>query len=341
MIKKYGFAVLAMIFFGVGVLLWKHFSKPLPIIDSLSDTEEPEAPTDSGVTSLPELTVGSLTITPDELKWELELHTIAPLLGEQKGQTGLDPITLPKEGESELRDRVISAVLERKIAYLYITEKSKNFDPSDPSRFTKCLSMMADITKENPNFFATRKSRERLKNKLCEQSVIEQFLDERVFNSIVISSTDVASYYRTHEKEFKKPLRVTMRQIVVATEAEAQQLRKEAKPSNFAELARKHSIAPESVKGGLLGPFSKEQLPTLFDIVFSMGIGQISGVIKSDFGFHLIMPIERHPAQTLSLSEASPQIKAEFQRTKKLEAYQKWLGVAMNTIPVTTTPSGL
>ena len=340
MIKKYGFAILAIIFFSLGILSWKHLSKPLPIMDSLPEENRDSSSSEKKATALPTLTVGSQIISPDDLQWEMDLHTVAPKFAADSGENS-GPVTVGEEIRPEFRDRVVSSVLERKIAFLYITEKLKNFDAEDPARFTKCVSMAREITGENPDFFASRKNRERLKNKLCEQSVIEQYLDERVFNAISVPQSEIASYYRTHEKDFRKPLRVTLRQIVVANEIDAQRLKKEAKPSNFSELARRFSITPEASKGGLIGPFSKEQLPTLFDIVFTMAVGEISGVVKSEFGYHIILLVEKFPAQTLSLTEASPQIRSEFQRTKRLEAYQKWLSAAMNSVPVTSTPSGI
>lgn len=338
--SKYGFYILAVFFFVMGVITWKHFSKPLPIMDSVPEENRESPELDKKTSSLPSLNVGSHTITPDDLQWEMDLHTKAPQFSTDYGEK-LGPISLPEESRQEFRDRIVSSVLERKIAFLYITEKLKNFDANDPSRFTKCVSLAREITEENTEFFSTRKNRERLKNKLCEQSVIEQYLEEKVFNSILVTPAEIASYYRTHQKEFRKPLRVTLRQIVVQSEAEAQRLKKEAKPSNFSELARNYSTTPEASKGGLVGPFSKEQLPTLFDIVFTMGINEISGVIKSEFGYHIMMLVEKFPAQTLNLAEASAQIKAEFQRKKRSEVYQKWLSAAMNSIPATSTPSGI
>jgi len=337
----YKMALWAILLMGIGVAIWKHLSKPLPLVENFSEEPERVSSSSAAKSTLPELNVGGQIITPDDLQWEIDLHTLAPKFSAESPTDKSEKVEVSDDNRSELRDRIISSVLERKISYLYITEKLKGFNSDDPARFTKCLAMVGEISKENPEFFASRKSHDRLKNKLCEQSVIEQYLDERVLNSVTVSPSEVASYYRTHEKEFKKPLRITLRQIVVATAQEAQTLRKEVKTSNFSELAQKHSMTPEAKKGGLLGPFSKEQLPTLFDIVFSMNVGEISGVIKSEFGYHIIMPIERHPAQTLSLAEASPQIQAEFQRSKRLEIYQKWLGTAMNAVSVITTPSGI
>jgi hypothetical protein len=339
---RFTLIILALILFGV--LIWKQVSKPLPIVESLVDTNEPSVHPQSESQGFPEVMVGSKTISPDDLQWELDLHTKVPKFLPDNDTKEKDPVVqlLDKLPEGpELRERIVSSVLERKIAYLYIEEKSRNFNLSDPHRFTKCLATVNEVAAENPEFFTRPKSRERLKTKLCEQSLIEQFLEERVFSQLSIAPSEINSYYRTHEKEFRKPNRIKLRQVVVAKDDEAQRIRKEIKSSNFSALARKYSITPEASNGGLIGPFSKEQLPSLFDMVFSMNIGEISGVIKSEYGFHIMMPVEKIPAQTLSLNEVAPQIRAEFKRTKRLDAYQKWLSTAMNAVPVTSPTSGI
>ena len=333
---------------GTGLLIWKIFSKPLASPDSILDDVDTQVTPHHETTSFPELTVGGAAITPAELQWEYDLHTVAPKfadsddifgLGAPSKDSPVDPVPL-LEGP-ELRERVIATVTERKILYRYIAEKVKTFDLGDPSRFTQCLSEVNDVAAANPKFFQSGMSRQYLKSKLCEQAIIEQYLNDQFFKSIDVSQAEIASYYRTHERDFKRPLRAKFRQIVVAKEDLAQELRRQVKPSNFEELAKKHSIAPEAAQGGLLGPFSKEQLPTLFDIVFAMDIGEISGVIKSEYGFHIIMATERIAPKTLSLNEATPVIKSELYRGKKLATYQKWLITAMNAISVTTPASGL
>jgi hypothetical protein len=331
-----------------GLIIWKVFSKPLPSPDSISDESETTKPLQHEAYQFPELTVGGATITPADLQWEYDLHTIAPKFADSDDSFGMaappkdtphEPMP-PPEG-IELRERVIASVTERKILYRYIAEKAPNFDLDNPSRFTHCLAQVNDVAAANPEFFQSGKSRERLKSKLCEQSIIEQYLNDYVFKSVDVDPSEIASYYRTHEKDFKRPMRARFRQIVVAKEDLAHELKKETKPSNFAALAKKHSITPEAAQGGLLGPFSKEQLPTLFDIVFAMDIGEISGVIKSEYGFHIIMPTERLAPQTLSLAEATPVIKSELLRGKKLDTYQKWLTTAMNAVSVTSPATGI
>jgi hypothetical protein len=332
----------------VGFCIWKFFSKPLPLPESLAEIpSSANSPSDNGVT-FPELVVGGTNISPDDLRWEFELHTSLPKFEDSDETFGVpvpqdkskpSPV-IPPEGP-ELRERVISSVIERKILYTYIKDKTPGFNLNDPGRYTKCLAQVNDVSAASPEFFSKPKSRERIKTKLCEQSIIEQYLAEQLFGGLTATPEEVQSYYRRHEKDFKKPARVILRQIVVADEAKAHALRKEVKPSNFIALARQNSMAPEATNGGLVGPFSKEQLPTLFDIAFSLGIGEISGVIKSEYGFHIMMPIERFPPQTQPLAEVSDAIRNDLTRTKKMEIYQKWLNAAMNAVSVTSPSSGV
>jgi hypothetical protein len=343
---KYTLISGALVIIGLGV--WKFFSKPLPLPESLTEIPTISTTKSKDNPTFPELVIGGSTISPDDLRWEFDLHTSLPKFEDTDETFGV-PVPqdkskptaiLPPEGP-ELRERVISSVIERKILYTYIKDKTPGFNLNDPGRYSKCLAQVNDVSAASPDFFAKPKSRERIKTKLCEQSIIEQYLAEQLFGGLSATPEEVQSYYRRHEKDFKKPARVILRQIVIADEAKAHELRKEVKSSNFIALARKHSITPEASNGGLVGPFSKEQLPTLFDIAFSLGIGEISGVIKSEYGFHIMMPIERFPPQIQPLAEVSEAIRNDLTRTKKLEIYQKWLNAAMNAVSVTSPSSGV
>ena len=59
--------------------------------------------------------------------------------------------------------------------------------------------------------------------------------------------------------------------------------------AEFAELARTHSDCPSGKSGGDLGPFGRGQMVGPFeDAAFSLAVGATSGVVETDFGFHLI-----------------------------------------------------
>ena len=68
-------------------------------------------------------------------------------------------------------------------------------------------------------------------------------------------------------------------------------------PAAFAELARTHSDCPSSSKGGDLGEFTHGQMVPEFDkVAFEQEVGTVSAPVKTQFGYHLILPVRKTPA---------------------------------------------
>ena len=99
---------------------------------------------------------------------------------------------------------------------------------------------------------------------------------------------EAKDYFEKHRDEFQQPEQIEIQQILVSKEDDAERLLKKLKEGgNFEDLARKFSISPDSNTGGRIKNLIKGTVPT-FDFAFKFKLGQISQVVKSNYGFHIV-----------------------------------------------------
>jgi len=159
----------------------------------------------------------------------------------------------------------------------------------------------------------------------------EELLAEKMIRRVARSrgetdEKEALRYYEAHQAEFQVPQKVRARQIIVADGEEAIQILKRLKRGErFEKVAREKSLGPEKEKGGDLGYFSQGEKPAEFDHVFAMGVGTISEVIKSPYGYHVFKLEEKIEPRQVPFKEARLRILQEIGQKKGEEEYQKWL----------------
>ena len=131
------------------------------------------------------------------------------------------------------------------------------------------------------------------------------------------SEQAIQAYYKQNIDQYKVQFRVHVEHILFKTtgktDAEVEEIRKKAekvlemakKGANFEELAKKYSEDDGTkAKGGDLGWIQKGQtVPEFENAAFALKKGEISGLVKSMFGFHIIKMIDREEARTKTLDE--------------------------------------
>jgi len=163
------------------------------------------------------------------------------------------------------------------------------------------------------------------KSELSRKLVAEKLIESQVYSNIKIEQGQLRSYYEEHKADFRHPVRVRARQIVVENMHDAQvviaELRRRA---DFAGLARKKSLSPDRETGGDLGYFSKGDMPQEFDVVFGMKPGSISPVVKTPYGYHVFKVEEIQKARDLSFEEAQPEVRKKLLAQTGEGAFTKW-----------------
>lgn len=157
-----------------------------------------------------------------------------------------------------------------------------------------------------------------------------------LLKELKVSLNEIKSYYAAHLEDFDVKERVRVRHIVTDSEEKAKDIHSRIlKGENFAKLAIDHSISPERARGGDLGYFSRGNFPKVFDdTCFNLKKGEISPVVKSDYGYHIFKLIDKKPAGKKDWEEVSAQIQQKLFEEKLKKIYDPWLGTVLKKAKV-------
>jgi peptidyl-prolyl cis-trans isomerase C len=160
-----------------------------------------------------------------------------------------------------------------------------------------------------------------------EQRAVSDLL-ARAVTSLPVSDKDVAAYYKDHTAELATPETVTLRQILVATENEAREARRRLSraPREFAALARQTSRGPEAETGGLMGTFSRGQLPAELEAAaFALPAGGTSDIVGTTLGYHVLRVEARQEAGPARLEDVQGRIRALLNRERSDRAVRQFV----------------
>ncbi|MDR5727211.1 MAG: peptidyl-prolyl cis-trans isomerase [Terriglobia bacterium] len=154
-----------------------------------------------------------------------------------------------------------------------------------------------------------------------------------------VSDADIQRYYNEHQQQFSVPEEVRVRHILIAVpqnvdaktvaaaQAKAEDILKQLKNgANFADLAKKYSDDPGSkTQGGELGFIQHGATVPAFDqAAFSLQPGQLSGVIHTQFGFHILQVEQKQPAHVKTVDEVHDLIMANLMQQAQAQAAQAY-----------------
>lgn len=160
---------------------------------------------------------------------------------------------------------------------------------------------------------------------LKKRVVVEAFLKKKIEDQANISDADLQKFYDQNKDKFNSGDQVRASHILVKSENEAQDILGQIKKgANFEALAKKNSVDSAGAKGGDLGWFGKgSMIPEFEKVVFSLKEGELSGVVKTQFGYHIIKLTGKRPAGIRSFAEAKEQIKAKLLPEKQQATFLK------------------
>ena len=183
-----------------------------------------------------------------------------------------------------------------------------------------------------------------------------EYIKREITGKIAISNDEKKKYYDAHKEDFAVPETVKVRHILIRTEQNATEdnkkkakqkaediLRRLTSGEDFAKVASEVTEDPSTkASGGDLGFFPRGRMVKSFeDAAFSLKPGEISGIVESPFGYHIIKSEEKKPPHTESYEEASENIQQRLLQEKSKTKINEFMEKATKDAGVEVYPAAL
>ena len=251
---------------------------------------------------------------------------------ERLQRTGRFPNDLER---SQIKKQVLENLIARELLYQESQTKGIKVDQKEIEAQVTALKGRFPSEVEFKNALSTMNLTEAdLRFQFERDLAIRKLLDDQIGDKVAVSEKESKAYYDNNLESFKKPEQVRASHILIKVDPGADEAKKaEArtkiesvqaklkKGEDFGALAKEYSEGPSGPKGGDLGFFGRGQMVKPFEeTAFSMKPGQVSGMIETRFGYHLIMVAERTPESTLSYEEVKDRLEQYLKQQKVQEA---------------------
>jgi len=139
-----------------------------------------------------------------------------------------------------------------------------------------------------------------------------------------VTESQVAEFYEAHKESFKQPDSFRVSHILVSDSETAKQALERVKGGEpFAKVAEELSTDPSKSRGGDIGFFSKGQvIPEFEEAAAKLKPGEISGVVQTSLGYHILLLTETKPAYQKPIEEVKDQIRQGLQSRQGQQAVQ-------------------
>ncbi|MGO4108896.1 peptidylprolyl isomerase [Paenibacillus sp. YAF4_2] len=196
----------------------------------------------------------------------------------------------------------------------------------------------ADIDKEIENLKKSFGSEDEFQQTLQQYGMTEESLREDAGTQVTIrkilepqvkvTDADIKTYYDQNKESMATPAQIRASHILVATKEEAEAILKELKGgADFATLAKEKSTDTGTKdNGGDLNFFAKGTMEAAFDdAAFALKVGELSGVVQTSYGYHIIKKTDEKAAVTPTLEDKKEDIKYQLVTQKVSELSSTWL----------------
>lgn len=178
-----------------------------------------------------------------------------------------------------------------------------------------------------------------LRSQMQQNLAIQRLIDQDFVAKTTITAEEAKDFYEKNKEKFKQPEQVKASHILIETKPDAPEADKKAARAkiegllkkvkageDFAKLAQENSQCPSSSKGGDLGYFAKGQMVPPFETAaFGLKVGEVSGIVETQFGYHIIKVTDKKAESQVAFDTAKDQIMQRMKMAKVQEAVGRYV----------------
>ncbi len=258
-----------------------------------------------------------------------DLLNAARQLVAQAAQTGTPP---PPSSLAFFRE-VLDSLVVRQLLYLDATSQGiKASDADVNNRIAEIKARFPDAKKFDEALAAQGISQASLRDNARTILTVDRYIAEKFAPKVQVTEETIRAYYEQNPNEMKIAERRRLRHILIrpegqdeAAKAKAKKLAEDVldrikKGEDFAALAAQYSADPGSKgNGGELPPMAQgETVPPFEKAAWALAKGETSGVVETQFGFHIIQMIDVLPAKQVPFDQVKGRIE-QFLRNRDLK----------------------
>jgi peptidyl-prolyl cis-trans isomerase C len=244
---------------------------------------------------------------------------------------------------AERRDEILRRALDQLVTYTVLSQecRARKVTVTDAEIDGNLKQMQSQFPTEEEfkkALTARGMTLEKLRSDARIDMSINRMMEAELASTPVPTDPQVREFYDKNPDKFKQDEAIRASHILIPADEKADEAtKKKARAeiddilkqlkggADFGELAKKYSKDGSAAQGGDLNFFPKGQMVPAFDqAAWALKPGEISGVVTTPFGYHIIKLTEQRPASTVPFEQVSPRIKeylTEQQKQGRAEAF--------------------
>jgi peptidyl-prolyl cis-trans isomerase C len=266
--------------------------------------------------------INGVVITKEQFDKELNVH-LDRVSRQGKPMADAQLATLKKD--------ILEGLIEREILYQESQKAGIKIKDQPVDQQLAAIKKRFPTEAEYTNALSKMNlTEDEIKAQISRGLAIRELIDKQIASKIVITDAETKAYYDDNPQLFKQSEQVKASHILIKVDSGADDAKKSESlkkikdiqqkingGGDFAELAKEYSEGPSNTRGGDLGYFRRGQMVKPFeDTAFSMKADEVSDIVETRFGYHIIKVYDIKPEQTLAYADVKDKLNQRMKQEK-------------------------